>query len=203
MIQIRLNSDDYRWVRMTAEDRLRNAVGAPKWAYKEGRSGVDTHTIGAAAELAFCRALGLTWIARVGVGHLMPDVDPFWEVRWAGQPVLPVKRNDRADQMVALVHGKMPNFEIIGYCMAGWAQRTHPAVDKGNRKQPAHFVPERLLVPIDPGFHDTCHYLRAELDEVYIPAKKHTPARVDKRWRMTSDGGRWICAICGKTEATA
>ena len=200
MIEVRLSSNDLRWAREAGQARIDNAVGKPKWAYKDGRSGVDTHTIGAAAELAFCRALGLVWPARVGVGHLLPDVDPFWEVRWSGQPRVPVKTNDRADQMVALVHGKMPVFTIVGYIMAGGAQKAIPLTDPGNRKNPAHFVEERTLVPINHDYHAMCRYLRAEQDEVYIPAKKNTAARVATRWRMVQQGGEWICCVCGGKE---
>lgn len=155
-VKVWLNPSDQMHAERIGIRRMAEAPGKPKWAYKDGRSGVSTHIIGAMAELAFARAFGLTWTEGVNVGRRVPDVLPNWEIRWAGPPTLAVKTNDPPDRLCALVQGKIPDFEIVGYCVAGWAQRTKPAVDKGNRGSAAHFVPARELVPIEPGFHDIC-----------------------------------------------
>lgn len=195
MIRVTLNSSDQRWATGVGEERLRTAIGKPKWAYKDGRSGVSTHIVGAMGELALCRALGIEWPHYVGVGRHMPDAHPFWEIRWSGRPLMPVKPDDQVDQMVALVRGKIPTFEIVGYALAGWAQRTKAAEDPGARKRKAHFVPDYQLVPLDPDSHAACHFLRAVLEDVTIPANKFFPERKGRRWRM-DDAGEWICAMC-------
>lgn len=173
MIRVTLDPNDQAWAGDVGKMRMAKAKGKPKWAYKDGRSGVSTHIIGAMAELAFCRGLGLVWPASEGVGRREPDVWPRWEVRWAGPPMLKVATNDPPDRYAALVRGKIPNFEIIGYCIAGWAQRTKTLQDPGKRGQPAYFVPIRELVPINPGFHDFHGFMRDD-------------------WDM------WACAWCGK-----
>lgn len=178
MISVTLSKSDMDWVREVGRLRMATAKGAPKWAYKDGRSGVDTHTIGCAGELAFCRVVGVPWPATNNVGRREPDVPPRWEVRWAGRPVLKVARNDPPERLVALVTGKIPNMVVIGYCIAGWAQRTKRLEDLGKRGEPAHFVPERELVPIEPGFHHLCGWERAAV-------------------------GLWQCPFCGKTMEAA
>lgn len=178
MIPVHLNPSDLMWAERIGIARMSKAKGKPKWAYKDGRSGVQTHVIGASAELAFCRAFDLTWPASEGVGRREPDVYPRWEIRWAGPPVLKVATNDPPERLCALVQGKLPNLEIVGYAVAGWAQRTKPLEDRGNRGQPAHFVPARELVPIEPGFHDLC------------------PMEVD-------DWGLFNCIVCGRASTYA
>lgn len=177
MIAVTLTPDQVAWASRIGADRLRTAKGEPRWGYRGGRrSGLDTHVLGAQAELAFCLALGVPWPARVG-NYKGADVDPEWEVRWSTLDAVKVTPNDGDDRLVALVRGESPEFRVVGYIRAGGAKRHYPLADPGNRGWPAHFVPARRLAPIDPGFH-TVH-----------------------GWHLTRAG--WVCAFCPETSVDA
>jgi hypothetical protein len=92
--------------------------------------------------------------------------------------LLKVATNDPPERLCALVMGKPPRFEVMGYAVAGWAQRTKPLKDPNKRNKPAHFVELRELVPIDPGFHDIC------------------PMELD-------DWGLFSCIVCGRESTYA
>lgn len=170
MIKVFLSSTEMARAQAIGLRRLKEAKGQPRWAY-EGRSGKETHTIGAQAELAFARSIDVPWPARVNVGHREPDVDPFWEVRWSQLPTLKVATNDPPERAVVKVSGKPPHFEIVGYILAGGVKDHYSLQDPGSRGRPAYFVPDSRLVPIDPGFHDLCHWMKHE--------------------------GRFMCFMCG------
>lgn len=121
---------------------------------------VEDQIVGAEGELAFCKAAGLEWPAFVDTFTKVPDVMPNWEVRTSRRMrACKVATTDPPDRLVVAVLKKSDaTFEVHGYIRAGGAQAHYPAVDKGNRGKPAHFVPLDRLVPIDPGFHDLCAY---------------------------------------------
>ena len=146
------------------------------------------HILGARGEIAFCKGIpGLFWPQRTMQFKTgLPDVDPRWEVRTSTTSKLkvrwPPKRGrrltDPPNWLVAHVtsnHGS-PRFQIWGYVLASWAQQNIKMTDPGDRKQPAHFVHQRELVPIDPGFHAMCAWFHDPID------------------------GRWFCIFCGNDE---
>ena len=153
----------------------------PRFAY-EGRSGLDTHVRGAEAELAFAKALGLDWPERVDTFRSLPDVDPFWEVRWSSRYDRPkVAVDDPAHYLVAHVTGRPPAFEVHGYVVAAWAQTHTPAIDLPDQYgQPrgwkAHWPKLGDLSPIDEHFHDVCAFARDY-----------------------GDYAGWVCIYCGRT----
>jgi hypothetical protein len=124
--------------------------------------------------LAGAIGIGLPWLGRVNTFHEFPDVDPYWEVRWSGNP----KRNksapeDKPDQLILHVTGRDPTFEVHGFILAGWVQRNFPLTDPNDSGRPAHFFPTHLLTPIDENFH------------------------VTHAWLTTPERG-WHCEYCGK-----
>ncbi len=176
MIAVTLDKAQQDRAAQIGAERLASAKGRARFAYRE-RSGVDTHVLGAMAELAFCEAVGLTWPARVGTYRKKPDVDPFWEVRWSGNPDrVKVARDDDPYSLVAHVTGKPPKFSVWGYIVAGWVQQHVKATDLGERGWSAHFATRYDLSPIDEGFHSACAWF-------------NHPRR------------GWICDHCGRTYA--
>jgi hypothetical protein len=168
-----LNPEDEAWAREIGRQRLEQAPGDPRFAYTTGRDGLDTHSIGAMAELAFARALGLEWPARVNTFRSLPDVDPNWEVRWSSRThKVKIAVDDDPDILVAHVIGRSPGFEMIGCIIAGYVQRNYPATDPGERGWKAHFVDDYRLTPFDENFHKIC------------------------AWTRGAEG--WACAYCGK-----
>lgn len=168
-----LSPEDEAWANDVGAQRIEQAPGNPRFAYSVGkRSGLDTHRLGAQAELAFCRAVGLEWPARVNTFRSLPDVDPNWEVRWSSHPDrVKVAVDDDPDVLVAHVIGNSPAFEIVGCIVAGFVQRTVPATDPGDRGWLAHFISAYKLTPFDEDFHVNC------------------------AWARRPDG--WACAYCG------
>lgn len=178
MIVVTLDPPEVRRCREVGHARIACASGDPRFAYKEGRNGTDTHTIGAMGEMAAAKAIGITWPEHVNTYRSVPDLDPFWEVRWSSHARrVKVSTDDPANYLVCHVTGTEPTFEVHGYILAGWVQQNIPAIDPGNRGWKAHFVDIWRLSPIDPGFHSICAWM-------------NTPAG-------------WICAYCGNTESTA
>ena len=174
MIVVTLDPPEIRHCREIGQRRIAEADGNPRFAYKE-RNGLDTHTLGAMGELAAAKAIGIPWPARVNTYRSLPDLDPFWEVRWTGQPKrLKVATDDPPNYFVCHVTGEPPTFEVHGYIYAGWVQRNVPATDPKDRGWRAHFVDAWRLSPIDPGFHSMCVWFR-------------------------SPGGEWMCPFCGKS----
>lgn len=175
MIPYVLTPEDEEWARQVAHSRIAMATGDPRFAYREGRSGYDTHTLGAMAELAAARVIGIEWPARVNTFRQQPDLDPFWEVRWSQNPKkVKVAVDDPPDFMVLHVTGRPPALEVVGFILAGWVQRNISATDPGERGWAAHFVHADRLSPIDPGFHSNHGWTK------YPP-----------------DSPEWICLYCG------
>lgn len=187
MIRVTLSPEEERRALRVAKARNEEAVGwdpsfdpkTTEWA----------HQVGALAELAFCKMMQIEWPARLSQ-HLthLPDVDPFWEIRWSSNarhakvrqaPAEGRRYTDDPGLFVAHVTGQSPTFDIHGYIRAAWAQEHVMAKDIPDREgkprnRPAHFVRLDSLVPIGPGFHDICSW-----------------ASID---------GRWLCVYCGKTD---
>jgi hypothetical protein len=168
MIPSMLTEKEMDVARRVGLRRLRDAKGQPHWAY-DGRSGTDTHIVGAQAELAFCRALNLTWSASVNT-YNVADVAPFWQVRHSNRLDVKVAVRDNPEWGVVAVRGRPPRFEIVGYVLAGGVQARYPLQDPGQRHAPAHFVPYSRLTPINPGFHAVHQWMQYR--------------------------GRWICFVC-------
>lgn len=135
--------------------RLEEAPGQPRFSYQSTKSsGRSTHIVGAQAEYAFATSLGLPWPGRVNTFRTLPDVDPNWEVRWTSGNKIKVATDDDPGILVAMVIGRPPVFDIVGYVVAGAIQQRFPAADLGDRGWAAHFASFELLAPINEDFHD-------------------------------------------------
>lgn len=170
MIRVTLTPFEERWASEIAEIRIEESKRLePSFDPKTMSFG---HRMGALGELAFCKAVGFVWPARYNQFKTkLPDVDPFWEVRWSSSvryvkvrraPAHGRRLTDRPDQLVVHVTGKPPTFDVHGYVSAAWAQQNIPLSDPGHRKVPAHFARPEHLSPINPGFHGLCAWARTE-----------------------------------------
>lgn len=167
-----LTPEQVRWAESIGSQRYAEAPGNPRFAYTAARNGERTHQIGAMGELAVASALGLEWPARVNTFRELPDVDPFWEVRWGTTKRVKVATDDKPDQLVMWVTGDPPTFEIHGCVDVAWAQANYPALDPGDKGWKAHWVELHKLTPFDETFHATC------------------------AWFNHPERG-WICVYCG------
>jgi hypothetical protein len=111
----------------------------------------STHIIGAMAELAAAKALGLPWAGHINHFN-QPDLTGYGlgiEVRWSGQPrTIKVKPADAGDLIVVLVTGQPPVFHVEHFTRARTAKAKVPAKSPRPGK-PAHFLPIEEAHPID------------------------------------------------------
>lgn len=185
-IEVYLTPEELR--RAADVGNLRQEHSARRKARFDQKTTPRAHVVGAMGELAFCKGLGFEWMGYVDTFKTVPDVAPFWEVRATTSlfnlPVKPVWTDegggDHPYEQVAFVLASPPDFKILGFITAGWAQQNLPAVDRpdrdGNpRDRPAHWVTEYMLTPINEGFHTTCGWINGY-----------------------SDRQGWLCLYCGK-----
>lgn len=176
------------WKRGEAVGRARAKVkGNPAFEYDEETS-EENHIYGARGEAAFAHALGLEWKGPVDTFTLVPDVEPNWEVRTTNstnklkvRPAIIAKTGKPGDDPSRLVvfvlnERGSPHYAVIGYIIAGGAQRDYPLRDTKDRrgrwrKAPVHWVRHYDLSPINPGFHAVHGWCK-------------------------DDEGRWACAYC-------
>lgn len=175
MIRVKLGEDDQKWATEVGRRRWKSSSERGSRPNFPDAKEID-HIDGAGAELAFCRALKLTWPASVDTFTSQPDVYPNWEIRslrnMSGVKVRPADK-DPDDRLVVWVRGSLPTYEVMGYIRAGGARR-HPEwkKDPGKRGSPIWLVPEGKMVPIDSSFH-THHGF------------------------AVNSAGVWACAYCG------
>lgn len=180
-LEIVLDREEMRWAADVAVQRIDLAEGDPRFEYSGARDGLNTHALGAMAELAFCRAVGLEWPAHVGTYRTEPDVPPFWEVRWSSKiNRAKIAVDDPPHYLVAHVTGRPPGFEIHGFILAGWVQQNVapkdlPDKDGKPRGRAAHFIDTYHLSPIEIGFHGLCSWAHGH-----------------------GDREGWLCIFCGK-----
>jgi hypothetical protein len=179
VIPIRLNSNDVKWAMQVGEERWNRAQKRKSKARFKGAKR-EHHLIGAGGELAFCRAMGLTWPASLDSYHDddKPDVYPNWEVRCSPRMRgIKVVETDPDQRMVVWVVGDDPSqhslYTVMGYMVAGGAKRhTEWYSDRYGNDRAFWKVPENKMVPIDPGFHDQCGFAE-------------------------NSDGVWSCVFCG------
>lgn len=183
-LEVVLTHDELRWASDVGLQRIALAPGNPRFEYSGDRDGLNTHALGAMAELAFAKGLGLEWPAHVNTFRKpgYPDVFPFWEVRWSSKiNRAKVAIDDAPHYLVAHVTGTPPGFEIHGCILAGWVQEHVEAKDLPDkagkpRGRKAHFIDTYYLTPIDVSFHQTCGWKNGH-----------------------GDRAGWLCIFCGRT----
>ena len=90
-----------------------------KDAYGWQRDGWRQHIEGACAELATSRGLDLSWSGIPLETWHGPDVGSDVQVRYRpnpAQPDLGLRPSDEPDHRYVLVHGAMPDYELVGWC---------------------------------------------------------------------------------------
>ncbi len=173
MIQIHLRPPDQQWATEVGQRRFQLLDGP---GLSKERDLIDS----AGGQLAFARALGIEWQARIGTPPDAPDVFPSWKVRTTRTTKgIRVSPDDPDDALVVWVSGKLPEYQIMGYIRAGGA-KNHPEWFKnpGSRSRAVYLVPTNRIIEIDPGFHRLCEYL-------------------------VDDWGQWSCAFCGVASGAA
>lgn len=89
-----------------------------KW--KKPRQGFQQHIEGAAAELAVAKHYNRYWSGLPLDTWSLPDVGFELEVKlrtdWEEYPDLNIKVTDKDEKKYLLVHGKIPNYWLIGWC---------------------------------------------------------------------------------------
>lgn len=178
--------------RWRSENAARHGM-KPHFAYEhEGDSEIN-HIYGARGEAAFAVAMDMEWPATLQGFRVAPDVDPDWEVRTTPSTRgLKVSTNDPAHRLVAFVLNEKgsPSYHMVGFVMAGWAQKNVPLTDPGNRKKPAHFVHLSKLSPFTEDFHELHGWARAERYwDHRAPADMN-----EEHWVRPATG--WACLYC-------
>jgi hypothetical protein len=167
VIQVTLTDQEMARAHEVGAQRIALAEDDPRFAFKPLAGGGDTHTQGAMAEVAAARAIGVPWPARVADFGRLPDLDPFWEIRWStDERHVRITPNDRPDALVCHVTGRGPLFEVWGFTVAGYVQ------DHVEKKGASWYQGAYYLTPMDPGFHSMCAWYK-------------NPA------------GVWLCLYCG------
>ena len=106
----------------------------------QGRNGHSSdrsllnHIEGAAAELAVCKALGISWAAHINTYQTEPDINVPWhgplEVKWSTGTGLIIRESSTRDDDHVLVTGKGAIKKIVGW-LPNWRVNM-------TRQQPKH-----------------------------------------------------------------
>lgn len=130
--------------------RLNSLMGGMKDTHPNAAEDGWTYQIeGFAGEIAFCAALEIFCPFRVGAMSL-PDVG-IVEVRTMREHHfdLKVKLGANDETPHALVTGRIPQFRVHGWVYGREAKRKEWVRDFQDRGQPAYYVPQRALRPLE------------------------------------------------------
>ena len=105
--------------------------------------------VGAAGEMAVCKAKGWYFSPSVNTFHNIPDVGDAVEVRATARDngSLIVRDNDADNRWFVLVTGEPPSMTIRGRILGRAAKRDEFLRDPGGHRQ-AWFVPQSRLYPV-------------------------------------------------------
>lgn len=132
---------------LVKKNGCKNAYGLGELSDDENlKKSVD----GGLAEIAYCKAIGVSWPATVGKPKC---ADAGTKVQIRGTPYcsgrLIVRPDANDDDVYALVIGEYPNYRVVGEILAKDAKQnkwlTDPTPEK-NRPR-AYFVPQIALLP--------------------------------------------------------
>lgn len=111
-------------------------------------NGWTLHIEGAAAEIAFARAVNIFFPATVNDSK-NPDVGQVQvRNRYLHQYELPFRKGDDPQWPYVLITGKIPNFRVWGWLYGHEMQREEWWKDPGEREAPAYFAPHSALHPL-------------------------------------------------------
>lgn len=110
---------------------------------------LEQETVGACAELAFCKFMGWYWSGSVNTFHTIADAGRDVEVRSTTRDdgSLIIRNNDADDRWYVLVTGKAPVLTIRGRIKGGEGKKPEWARDPHGRRR-AWFVPQAALEDI-------------------------------------------------------
>jgi hypothetical protein len=134
-------------VRQNVESVMRNR----QQRYESGKDDRWRQNVeGLCGEVAVAKALNVYWEPKVNSFKTRGDLAGF-EVRTRSRHdyELLVRDQDPDDRAYVLVTGVAPNFVVRGWMLGKDAKQAQWRMDHGNAGQPAYFVPQMALRPIE------------------------------------------------------
>ncbi len=112
--------------------------------------GWGVHIEGACAEIAVAKALSVYWEPTVNTFRSGGDIGNNIQVRCRSTDDydLLIRQNDKDEQIFILITGKIPEFCVRGWIIAGEAKRHPEWIREHGGRPPAWFVPQEALSPI-------------------------------------------------------
>jgi hypothetical protein len=104
---------------------------------------------GVAGEMAFCAAMGIFYPMRVGAVREADVLGVEVRTMRCHDWDLKVKLDAGDDAPHALVTGRIPDFQVHGWVYGKEAKRAEWLRDFQGRGQPAYYVPQSALRPLD------------------------------------------------------
>ena len=128
-------------------ESLANRRLSYEWHLPDDTWGTDIE--GAAAEMAFCKAMNRFWSGSVNT-FKDADVGENVQIRATthSNGCLIVRDNDPDDEYFVLVVGKAPDYSVKGWILGGDAKQDEYK-KAPNGDPPAYFVPQRALTEIN------------------------------------------------------
>jgi hypothetical protein len=131
-----LSPADWTWAEQVgrARDTESKARGYQGRNGQSNDRSLINHIEGAAAELAVCKSLGISWAAHINTYQAVPDVEVPWhralEVKWSAGDGLIIRESSVREDDHVLVTGKGAIKRIVG-----WLPEWRVAM---TRQQPKH-----------------------------------------------------------------
>lgn len=115
----------------------------------------DISIEGTGAEIAYCKATGVTWSGSIFKG---PDVGENIQVRQTRyadgrlpfRVNCPEEKKDNPKHRYVLVTGEMPNYKVIGWKLGLDCMRDEWFTSPDPKRPKNYFVPQSELIPINP-----------------------------------------------------
>lgn len=154
MIEVTLTELECNIARFVSQQRQDGADAAGRRNAHGATGGVNLHDQGAAAEIAYAKAMN---VFPTGIGLTFEEDDDVGGVQVRGRTEhwheLYLWLDDDPDVPWVLVTGTMPTFRIQGWTFGSWAMTKEyfaPAFSKGNfPREDSYIVPTVQLRPIN------------------------------------------------------
>ena len=143
LTEIEMEMAAYVGCRRRTESRARNRKQGPGYNEADAwRNDIE----GAAAELAYCKAMGIYWPGSLN-SFKDPDCGLMTQIRQTNHEngCLIVRDRDPDEHFYVLVVGHCPTFRIVGW-MKGVDAKKNVYVRSPGDQNPAYFVPQKELI---------------------------------------------------------